>query len=179
METPYRSRLKVKLGVHEFEAEGEPEAVQLQYREFQQMVANVGMAKSQEVQPRPLVADWGAAPPSNGAVITVLPLERILKVEDRIVSMTGHTRSVPDAVLMIMLGQKNLRANELVTGAELTDGLRTSGHQVSRVDYTMEKLVDDGYVIKIGAHRSTKYRLTNTGVARATELAKELIAVVG
>jgi hypothetical protein len=66
----------------------------------------------------------------------------------------------------------------LVTGYQLTDGLRTSGHNVHRVDRAIAPLIADGHVIKVGSSRSTKYRLTNKGVAKANELAKELSATV-
>jgi hypothetical protein len=171
---PFRSRLKVKVGSHEFEAEGEPGAVQAQYEAFLKMIGNPSARRDADGQEQQVAAKDKTASMPNGNLM----LENILKVDGRIVSMTTAAKTVHDAILIIMLGQKNLRANDLVTGAELTDGLRTSGHQVSRVDYIMEKLVDDGHVIKIGAHRSIKYRLTNPGLNRATELAKELISVV-
>lgn len=168
MDSPYR--LKVKVAGHEFEAEGDPETVQSQFAEFKEMISNLSPQREARSASEPVKE----APTNGGA----LAIEKIMKLDDRVVSLTAHTRSSRDAIMMILLGQKTLRGNELVTGAELADGLRISGHNIPRVDYTANKLIDDGYVVRIGAHRGTKYRLTNTGIQKANELAKEIIELV-
>jgi hypothetical protein len=122
MDGPYR--LKVKLGSHEFEAEGDPQVVQSQFAEFKKMVAELSVEKSAEAPKPPQL-------PVNGGGIIVFPLEKILKVDDRIVSMTARTRSVPDALLMILLGQKNFRASELVTGRKHGPGPKLRKHRRS------------------------------------------------
>jgi hypothetical protein len=169
METPYR--LKVKIGEHEFEAEGSVDAVQAQFAAFKEMIQTVPTTAREPQTER--------QEPGNGDVNpAVLPLEKITKNRGRVISLTAHSRAVRDVILMILLGQKVLRSNELVTGGELVDGLRDSGHAVVRVDTFMEKLIVDGFVLKVGVGRATKYRLTNIGATRAEELARELIKIV-
>jgi hypothetical protein len=77
-----------------------------------------------------------------------------------------------------MLGQKELRNNETVTGQELGDGLSVSGRPVPRTDRLMEKPIDSNYVMKNGFKRSVRYRLTNIGHQKALAIARELIATL-
>ena len=101
-----------------------------------------------------------------------------MKADGRIVSLTAKGETVDEAILLILLGQKDLRNNQEVTGAEIMDGLKQSGYQVDRIDRTIDKLSSVGDAITIGAHRSRRYRLTNQGLARALAVAKELISTV-
>ncbi|HET9280860.1 MAG TPA: hypothetical protein VFR24_02750, partial [Candidatus Angelobacter sp.] len=85
---------------------------------------------------------------------------------------------IEDALMLTLLGQRTFRNNDSVTGSELTDGLRQSGLNVGRVDWRLEKLANEGLIIKIGSGRASRYRLTNQGMARAQEVARNLIALV-
>ena len=77
-----------------------------------------------------------------------------------------------------MLGQRNLRNSDSVSGAEILDGLRLTGRTVSRIDYQLDKMTDAGDVITVGSNRGRRYRLTNRGFAKAQELAMDLVATV-
>src|SRR5205085_10448743 len=68
---------------------------------------------------------------------------------------------------------KDLRGNPSVTGQELGDGLDQSGRPVPRVDRIMEKAITEAHVLKTGIKRSTRYRLTNQGLAKALNIAKD------
>jgi hypothetical protein len=106
-------------------------------------------------------------------------LDKIMRVENRIISLTVRPRSVEDAVLLVLYGQKILRVHDSVTGAEVMSGITaTGGIAVSRVDRLLEKMARDGDVIVVGEHRSKTYRLTNTGLAKARQLADDLLAIV-
>ena len=93
----------------------------------------------------------------------------------RIVSLTALPKSATDAALLIMLGQKDLRANVSVTGQEIGDGLAQSGREVPRVDRIMDQALKDQHVLKTGLKRGTRYRLTNVGLNKALSIANELI----
>lgn len=54
----------------------------------------------------------------------------------------------------------------------------TGGTSIGRVDRVLEKLGRDGDAIVIGERRAKRYRLTNTGLAKARQLAANLIAIV-
>ena len=164
-------RLKIKIGDHEFEADGPAEAVQSQFQAFKDMISNLPKQKDTTN-----VNDQGSEknPPSDSPV----SLDKIMHLDGRIVSLTAIPPDIEDAVLVIMLGQRNARNNEAVTGSELMDGLVHSGIRVPRVDRVMDRLASTGFVIRIGAHRGTRYRLTNQGMARAQNVARDLAGMV-
>jgi hypothetical protein len=107
-----------------------------------------------------------------------LPLEKIIKVEGRVVSLTARCESVDEAVMLILLGQKEFRNNQEVTGAEIMDGLKQSGYLLGRVDLVLDKLSKEGSTIIIGVHRARRYRLTNVGHSKALSIAKEVLTTV-
>lgn len=47
-----------------------------------------------------------------------------------------------------------------------------------RVDRLLEKMGRDGDLIVTGERRSKRYRLTNSGLAKAQKIASELLATV-
>jgi hypothetical protein len=101
-----------------------------------------------------------------------------MKADGRVVSLTARCESIDEAVLLILLGQKEFRSNQEATGAEIMDGLKLSGYRVSRIDRLLDKLTADGDIIKIGVHRGRRYRLTNIGLTKALGVAKEVISTV-
>jgi hypothetical protein len=166
------ARLKVKVGEHEFESEGPAEVVQRQYEAWQKLIATAPRQK--DVTPATTTTQ---AKIEEGTVLAG-ELEKILRAEGRVISMTALPPTPEESALLLMLGQKTLRANESVTGSELMDGLSISGVRVLRVDRVMDKLATDGFVIRTGANRATRYRLTNQGLAKSQEIAKTLLQVV-
>ncbi len=124
--------------------------------------------------------NMGAAP--SGSQDLASPdasLDKIMKVEKRVVSLTARPQMVGEAVLLVLYGQKILRGNDAVTGGEVMDALvTTGGYMLPRVDRLLEKLSSDGDVIVIGEHRAKRYRLTNAGIIKARQLATDLLAIV-
>lgn len=162
------NRLKIKIGEHEFEAEGPVDVVQDQFAAFKELIANMPKEITQQA----------SEPSSDGAPPNGLALEKITRVQGRTVSLTVHVESIPDAILVLLLGQRKLRNNDSVTGGEIMDGLRESGQIVTRVDHTLNHLSTQGGVIRIGTGRGRRYRLTNIGIIHAEEVAKNLISLV-
>jgi hypothetical protein len=162
-------KLKLKIGEHEFEAEGPIDVVQSQFAAWKELISatpskpniNTKLKKPLEL-PEP--------PP--------LSLEKIMKVDGRIVSLTARAETVEETALLILLGQKELRGNQEVTGSEIMDGLRQSGYVIRRADTLMDKLSSDGNVITVGVHRSRRYRLSNSGVKLATDIAYAVLETV-
>jgi hypothetical protein len=108
-----------------------------------------------------------------------LDLDKILRQDNRVISLTIRPTSIENAILLLMLGQKVMRSNDTVTGSEIIQGLAsTGGLSVQRPDRVLEKLARDGDVIAFGERRAKKYRLTNTGLAKARQIAAEQIATV-
>lgn len=185
-------RLKAKLGDDEFDLEGPAEFVREQYRDWQELV------KMKMTAMASMAAPTASAPPRQGAATEVVDdgqafapankpdansidsaLTKVMRVEHRTVSLTARLSNVQDAILVMLYGQKVLRSNESVTGAELLSGLAaTGGFPVPRLDRVLDKLAESGEIMSFGERRGKKYRLTNTGMAKARQIAGDLIATV-
>ncbi len=168
-------RLKIKVGTHEFEAEGPAEAVAQQFADFKELIANLPVTADAP----PAIALSGT-PPAPQAADTALPspksdLTKVFRIEGRIISLTALPNAEHDAALLILLGQKELRGNEAATGGELMDGLTQSGYKPSRIDRLMDRFVADKLVMINGRNRGRKYRLSNPGLAKAQAIADELM----
>jgi hypothetical protein len=163
------AKLKVKIGEHEFEAEGPTDIVQAQFAAFRELVSNLPA--------RPPENQVNKAAP-NATKSGELMLDKIMKHDDRIVSLTARGESLDHEIMLVLLGQKVLRSNDSVTGAEIADGLRQTGRTINRIDYQLDKMTQVGDVITIGMHRARRYRLSNQGFAKAQELAMALVEKV-
>lgn len=169
-------KLKIKVGDHEFEAEGPADIVQAQFAAFRELVAGLpALVRTPQPAQPPLPT---ASQPNGSGDRSELALSRIMRQEGRVVSLTARGASLEDELMLLLLGQKNLRSNDTVTGGELNDGLRLTGRTVNRIDYQLDKLTTAGDVITIGTGRARRYRLTNRGFARAQELAMGLALTV-
>lgn len=190
MDDSYRMRLKI--GTHEFEAEGPVAVVQEQVKRFMELIASLPVDYIKEsATPFPAVDSRDHAATPTAPVITPTPapsamppnpegsLDRIMRLENRVISLTARPDSPEAAVLLLLYGQKVLRQNDGVTGAEVMDGITaTGGLSIQRADRLLEKLGRDGDVIVIGERRGKRYRLTNAGLAKAKAAANSLLAIV-
>jgi hypothetical protein len=183
MAEPYR--LKLKIGQHEFEAEGDPQVVHEQFQMFKELIGLQPATAPPPPLPAytlidtiPPVTPPPAAKPEQQQ-FTEMDLSKILRQDNRVISLTIRPSSLENGILLILLGQKLLRANDAVTGSEIIQGLEsTGGISVQRPDRNLEKLARDGGVIAFGERRGKRYRLTNTGLSKARQLAVEAIATV-
>jgi hypothetical protein len=172
-------RLKVKIGEFEFDAEGPPEIVQSQFQAFKELVVAVP-AKAPTAAPEPP----REPAPNNGNGRSDLAsvdsaLSKIMRVENRVVSLTVATETIDDAVLLLLYGQRILRNNEAPTGSEIVDGVTaTGGLDMGRSDRLFERIARNGDIVVTGERRGKRYRLTNTGINRARQIAAGLIALV-
>ncbi len=174
-------RLQLKIGQHEFSAEGEREAVERQADEWRKMIASLPTLPSPPPAPPQSEGSSQAEPPMG-----VLPSEdfaeydRVFRHDDKVVSLTvlprGATREA-DAALLVMLGRKHYKGEDLVGGTRLLEGLEISGLQVLRADRVFGAYMGT-HVTRIGKNRAVKYRLTNQGMAAAKGIARNLAALV-
>jgi len=165
-----RYRLRIKIGQHEFEAEGDARIVHQQFEVFKELIFSIGTNSQAQQENPPLTPE---TPDIDAA------LAKIMKVENRVVSLTVRANTAEGAVLLLLYGQKVLRKNDLVTGAEIMGGLKATGDMnISRIDRLLRQLADEGDVIVIGKRRGKRYRLTNSGINNARQLAVESMAIV-
>ena len=174
-------RLKIKVGPYEFDAEGPHDVVQAQFQAFQELIAKSPQPISVTLAPEP--NGTGPSEPSepsrDSEQMVESNLNRIMKVEGRIVSLTARPQAIEDSALLLIYGQRMLRNNEAPTGSEVIDGAIATGRlDLGRTDRLFEKLARQGEVIMIGERRGKRYRLTNSGMAKARQIAAELIATV-
>jgi hypothetical protein len=170
-------RLKTKIDQHEFDAEGPIDTVNQMFADFKELVKTA----TAQTQKSPAMTPVLATIPNefNDVPIGVTELSKIMKIDGRVVSLTVRPKSIEDAVLLLIYGQRVLQEKELTTGGELMDGLlATGGLMVGRIDRLLEKIGRDGDVIVAGARRSKRYRLTNSGLLKVRQLASEYLATV-
>jgi hypothetical protein len=166
----------MKIGEHEFEAEGPAESVKQQLDAFRELI---GLGLSSKKEDHVIDSDTSVEDEESKPVAQANnrpPLDRIMRANGRIISLTALPSSTEDAVLLIIVGHSHYRNNESVTGQEIGDGLAQSGRSVERVDRIMLKPLKEGLVLKSGLRRSTRYRLTNQGYQKALNIAKDLLA---
>lgn len=171
-------RLKIKIGEFEFEAEGTPESVDAQFQAFRQLaetMANVKPPKTPEANG----SEGETTPPKNPAPSVDTALNKIMKVQNRVVSLTVNPPTPEDAALLLLYGQLMLRNNEHVTGSEIVDGLTaTGGIDIGRSERLFEKVARSGDIVMNGERRGKRYRLTNAGINKARQIAANMIALV-
>lgn len=168
------NKLRIKIGDNELEAEGSAEVVQAQLAAFKELVAATPAPKTSTEPIAEQINQEPQRPINSGP----LPLDKIMKVEGRIVSLTARPNSLEDAVMLLLCGQKTFRNNDAITGFEIINGLRVSGQSTDRVDRVITKIADEGSIIITGKHRGKKYRMTNQGMTRAQEIARGVLALV-
>jgi hypothetical protein len=170
------NKLRIKIGDNELETEGTAEVVQAQLAAFKELLsATPTPQKSTEATiEQPSQDNQPQRSMNNGP----LALEKIMRVEGRVVSLTTRANSLEDAVMLLLFGQKTLRNNDAITGFEIVNGLRVSGQSADRLARVLHKIAEEGAIIITGAHRGKKYRMTNQGMTKAQEIAKSTLALV-
>ena len=158
------SRLRIKFGEHEFEAEGSTESVERQLEIFKRLVIPGTALKAAMETTQESAKDQ--AP---------LSLEKIMNVQGRTVSLRAAAK-VDDAVLLLLLGQRQFRQHHILSGKDVMNGLRASGFKVRRADLVLKKLSGAGSIIAIGRYRSLRYQLSQSGFDRVEQIARRLIS---
>src|SRR5688572_24682869 len=165
--------MRLKLGEHEFEAEGPPADVDAQFTAFRALLRAASVESPAPAAPaRPPVSEPPPAVPPHA------DLTRLMRLEGRVVSQITAPASVEGGILLALLGQKRLRNNERVMGGEIIEGIRRSGRLVERVDYQNHKLMRAGDVVAMGSGRAARYRLTKQGEEKAEALARRALAAL-
>lgn len=181
-----QAKLRVKVGISEFEAEGPAEMVKQQYDDFLAAVAKVSAAISPATPlpstPAQAVINAGTGTITGSATLNAVSADRdqfrrVFAENDAVISLRAfpntETRDA-DAVLLLIYGYQELRQNDYpVTGVRLMQAAKQSGLQIKRIDRTIE--AHDRLVLKAGMKRGRKYSLNNQGVTRAQELISEML----
>src|SRR4051812_3822966 len=102
-------RLKLKVGVHEFEAEGSEDAVQKQLEVWRDLIASPSASPPVAASPPPYVAP-PLPPPADGGNDDKARYAKIYKHDGRVVALTVPTLTgeaqTADALIVLLFGQK-------------------------------------------------------------------------
>ncbi len=156
-------RIKIEIGDRKFEADGPVEIVQVQANAFMKFAAGMN-------------AETLAAEVAQERKEPTTELDKVMRVTGTTVCLSVRSRSASEALLVMLLGQSQLRKNDLVSGTDLIRGLRASGHRMPRADYLLNNHARNKYITVNGKHRGRRYQLTESGMLRAQQIAQQLVA---
>ena len=167
-------KLHLKIGLHEFSAEGPVDVVKQDFELWKSMISDL------PAQPVPAAAlgQNGAAPPNNSAPPKET-IEKVYVIDERrdMLSLRVLPRSddrYADALLLLLLGYKIIKGADEMMVTQLKPSLRQSGCMVDRVDQIAAKYVRHGFLNKGGMGKGGRYSLTNSGAEKAIALLNSL-----
>ena len=169
-------RIKVKLGLNEFEAEGKQELVKQQYADFLEAVKQTSI--SAPIAPPPTQPKPNTPTEENvwvGSKIPTAILDRIFRKGDPL-SLLATPRSEKanaDSLLVLIYGLTELKGEQAVTGTTLRKSASKSGVNVNRIGETLNAHAD---LIQAGGERKgRRYSLNNRGIAEAERIIKGMV----
>ncbi len=157
-------KLRVKVGVHELEAEGARDWVEAQLEAWKRL-AGLGAANQPAV-----IRSAAAAPPELFAVDVA---RKLLTLRG---AVNGRQRNA-DAALLILHGYRicfpEVAGNQ-VPATRLKASLAASGYRPTRFDRALAPHIAAGLIRKNGSHMHESYALTTAGDQRVAALLSQL-----
>ncbi len=184
------TRLKVKIGVHEFDAEGPADQIAAQFQAWKELIAAL-----------PAAAPTQPSGSMTGRRTITLPIDAVEEVKTpdgrsapwdifgndsdrdlmtlKVHPPAGETRD-GDAILLVMYGYRKC-GNEgaglvEVPVTKLKESLDVSGIRIARIDRAVAPYLKSGYLLKTGRGKGGVYRLTNTGFTKGEAMAHQLFS---
>jgi len=169
-------KLRVKIGVNEFEAEGEAEWVSAQVETWRELLSAAPRTPpagrpAEEAEPPP--DEEGLGEDLAPKLTKVFAVDKRKKLVTLRVQPSGNQREA-DAILLLLFGYTKLLGQDDVLVGLVKESMADSGLRVDRVDRAIAPHQTAGYARKGGTAKGSKYRLTNTGETRARELVSVL-----
>ncbi|MBI5623218.1 MAG: hypothetical protein HY924_05510 [Elusimicrobia bacterium] len=168
VEPVYRVKIRLPDG-SELEAEGSPDFVEKQRREF--------------LERRTLSAAQAEAAPSHSQSTSapVISWETIAETSGRTLQLrskiTGREQE-KEACLALLACSEKLLGLAKPTAALLAKWLRASGYPIQRVDRIVQTAVSQGEMLASGSRRARRYELTAPGRLKAFLLAEQLTKLI-
>ena len=177
-------RLRTKIGDFEFDAEGPPAQVQEQFAAWRQLVeATLAAKREPSANPestanqKPDGGTWNGAPSD---ALTQEQLRHVFMVDDKRELVT--LRALPrgddrhsQGIALVLYGYRSLRQEDEVLVTRLKASLEASGSVPDRIDRAAAPLLTRQSVVKSGAGKGGRYRLTNSGVKEAEASVRALV----
>lgn len=179
------AKLRVKIGLHEFEAEGPSEQVSQQFEDWKTLISDLAATQAplKPIHNNITVTPASLALTSQNPVLSVIDqaqLGSIYTIDEKRdlillrVLPTGEDRHRA-AVLLIIYGYLRQAQMDEVPVTKLMASLVSSGSAPDRVDRAATPSVNDGLLVKSGSGKGGKYRLTNKGITRTEEMVAGLL----
>jgi hypothetical protein len=167
-------KLHLKVGPHEFSAEGPAEIVKQDFELWKGLISEL---PAQSARSASAERDAKAAPSTDS--LAAEQIEKIYLRDDKrdLLSLRILPRSDDrdaDALLLIILGYKITKQVDEVVVTQLKPAMRQSGCMVDRLDQVAGKYVRQGLLNKGGVGKGGRYSLTNSGLEKALGLMNEL-----
>ena len=177
-------KLRIKVGEHEFEAEGSPKDVTEQFHAWKELIASTPKSASgsdlgvREGKPK-LPGNVTEVKTQDGyaAPWDIFDIDDKRKLVTLKIHPTGDDKD-EQALLLLLFGYKKSYGQDEVLATKLIASMQVSGLRPGRIDRTLAGFIDAGLVLNSGRGKGSKYRLTNTGYAKADETARELFSKV-
>ena len=176
-------KLRIKIGPHEFEAEGQKDAVNAQFEDWKKLVESLSHGPQFTAPPKTHETSHNTnQQPSldsslahyRSLLAPVFDLDEKRGLVTLRVLPSGDKRH-SDAILLILYGYRKLRGQDEVLVTRLKSSLESSGSSPGRIDRAAESYKLDGSLVKSGSRTGGKYRLTNKGMARAEGMVKTML----
>ncbi|MBI5243932.1 MAG: hypothetical protein HY922_09685 [Elusimicrobia bacterium] len=166
---PHKLRIKLPSGA-ELEAEGGPEFVSEERREFLALQAGKPAMEGGPAAPR---GDAGL-PQGREEVIS---WDTIIDAKRDAIQLRAKLRgekTEKDACLALLAAAQILLRNPKPTSSQLAKWLRASGYPISRVDRALQEALDKGEILASGSRRARRYELSGPGKVKAMLVAARL-----
>nr|WP_281719470.1 hypothetical protein [Nitrosomonas nitrosa] len=181
------AKIRVKIGVHEFEAEGPAELVSQQFDSWKALIDSEAKQKSFEPPTPTVITPLSGTAQMAGSISAMLftdsaeQLSRLYSLDDKRDLITLRVLPIGEdrhreALLLVLYGFLRLKNQDEIVVTKLKAALESSGSTPDRIDRTAEPYQREGYLVKGGMGKGGKYRLTNKGVTKAQEKVQELLA---
>lgn len=174
-------KIKMKVGPHEFEAEGDKDSVQEQLRLWSDLIK---AASPQEPIVQPTINQTKETSVQENQIDNLdQNLNKLFIVDEKNHALTlkylpFSKEKEAEAFLILLFGYKKILDKDELLVTELKRSLEKSGVAVARVDRLASRFVADRMVLKRGSGKGSRYAISNTGMARSLEIAQDLRGVI-
>jgi hypothetical protein len=165
--------LRVKVGSHEFEAEGSEESVKAQFEAWKELVA-ASPASSDPADPEQQ-QDQEQTSGDQRELGRVFSIDSRRKLVSLRILPRGERRDA-DALLLLLYGYERGLGQEEVLAGRLKQSLAVSGRRIDRIDRAIAPHDRANHVLKGGTGKGGKYSLSNTGREIAVQLMRGLVS---
>lgn len=186
-------KLRLKIGSHEFEAEGPPGVVSSYFESWKAEIAGKNRHKPDPAEPiqlndiplvekpenehaetsdlaEPGVYDWRLPKASLTHLFAVDGKRGLVRLR----ALPTGEDAEGKAALLALYGALRLKQEDELRSTRLIAALEDSGMNPERLDRAAAREIRERWITRHGKGKGGRYRLTTTGIAKAEELGAEL-----